>query len=271
MNKKKIIEWLKLNRNKIISIIFVILVLVTAFWYGGNSKESHGFKVNKTSEKISYEENLEKSTDDMNMLKDTTTEGESENTTTVIPEENSSEQNEQNNNDTGNISSEQIDNPHQIEPEIGQENNDSENGNSDRTENQTTTQKKNTCTISISCATILNNMDSLDKDKKSLVPSDGWILKEQTVVFNEGDSIFDVLQKVCMDNKIHMESSWTPLYNSAYIEGIYNLYEFDCGSLSGWMYNVDGEFFNSGSSKLKVQNGDNIRWVYTCNLGKDVK
>ena len=33
--------------------------------------------------------------------------------------------------------------------------------------------------------------------------------------------------------------SKTPIYNSAYIEGIHNLYEFDCGSLSGWenLYN----------------------------------
>lgn len=37
-----------------------------------------------------------------------------------------------------------------------------------------------------------------------------------------------------------MESNWTPAYNSAYIEGIGNLYEFDCGNLSGWMYSVNG-------------------------------
>lgn len=30
------------------------------------------------------------------------------------------------------------------------------------------------------------------------------------------------------------------MYNSAYIEGINNLYEFDCGELSGWMYKVNG-------------------------------
>ena len=37
----------------------------------------------------------------------------------------------------------------------------------------------------------------------------------------------------CKANKIHMESSFTPVYNSAYIEGIHNLYEFDVGKLSG--------------------------------------
>ena len=33
--------------------------------------------------------------------------------------------------------------------------------------------------------------------------------------------------------KIHMEFRNTPIYNSAYIMGINNLYEFDVGELSG--------------------------------------
>ena len=32
------------------------------------------------------------------------------------------------------------------------------------------------------------------------------------------------------------------MYNSYYVEGIGNLYEFDCGSESGWMYKVNGWF-----------------------------
>lgn len=130
--------------------------------------------------------------------------------------------------------------------------------------------KKPTCTISISCATILNNMDKLDRDKKDLVPKDGWILKPITVEFEEGETVFDLLKRICMDKKIHMESSWTPMYNSAYIEGIHNLYEFDCGSLSGWMYSVNGVYPNYGCSKAVIKEGDVIKWVYTCDLGNDV-
>ncbi len=81
-----------------------------------------------------------------------------------------------------------------------------------------------TCTFSISCETILDNWDLCADSKKPLVPSDGVILSSTTVSFSEGESVFDVLQRVCKDNKIHMESSWTPMYNSAYIEGINNLY-----------------------------------------------
>ncbi|MCQ2514740.1 MAG: DUF4430 domain-containing protein [Ruminococcus sp.] len=127
-----------------------------------------------------------------------------------------------------------------------------------------------TCTFSISCATILNNMDDLDPDKVELVPDDGWIFKPAEVQFNEGESVYEILQRVCMDNKIKMEYSWTPIYNSVYIEGIHDLYEFDCGSLSGWMYSVNDWFPNYGCSRYEVQNNDVICWKYTCNLGNDI-
>ncbi len=127
-----------------------------------------------------------------------------------------------------------------------------------------------TCTISISCATILDNMEQLEEEKEPLVPEDGWILEPVEVRFTEGESVFDVLLHTCQENKIHMEYTDTPMYNSAYIEGIHNLYEFDCGSLSGWMYSVNGWFPNYGCSRYALQDGDVVEWVYTCDLGKDV-
>lgn len=126
------------------------------------------------------------------------------------------------------------------------------------------------CTFSISCATVFDNMDKLNKSKKDIIPDDGWILEPVTVNFNEGESVFDVLKEVCKDNKIHLEFSFTPIYNSSYIEGINNLYEFDCGSLSGWMYEVNDWFPNYGCSRYEVKNGDVIEWQYTCNLGADI-
>ncbi len=127
-----------------------------------------------------------------------------------------------------------------------------------------------TCTFSIECSTILNNLADLDPDKLEMIPSNGVILTPITVTFYEGESVFDVLQRVCKDNKIHLESSWTPMYNSAYIEGIANLYEFDCGSLSGWMYRVNGWYPNYGSSQYILSDGDVVEWRFTCDLGKDI-
>ena len=127
-----------------------------------------------------------------------------------------------------------------------------------------------TCTFSIECSTILNNLDQLDSDKLEMVPSNGVILTRTTVTFYEGESVFDVLQRVCREYGIHMEASWTPIYNSAYVEGIHNLYEFDCGALSGWMYSVNGWYPNYGSSRYQLKDGDVVQWRYTCDLGNDI-
>lgn len=137
-------------------------------------------------------------------------------------------------------------------------------------EEKVTTDTNLYCTFTITCSTILDNMNDLDPEKVELVPKDGIIFKKQKVQFKEGESVFDVLKRVCKDNNIHMESSWTPMYNSAYVEGINNLYEFDCGSLSGWMYKVNEWFPNYGCSRYELKNGDDVVWCYTCNLGYDV-
>ena len=137
-------------------------------------------------------------------------------------------------------------------------------------QNSQVTDTAYSCTISISCATILDNMDQVEDQKKQLVPADGWLLPETVVTFYEGESVFDVLLRVCKENKLHMEYMDTPMYNSAYIEGIANLYEFDVGPLSGWMYNVNGWFPNYGCSRYALQDGDTVEWVYTCDLGADV-
>ena len=135
---------------------------------------------------------------------------------------------------------------------------------------KSTAERENTCTISISCASILDNLELCKPEKIELVPEDGWILEPVQVSFSSGESVFDVLQRVCQENRIHMEFTDTPLYNSAYIEGIGNLYEFDCGETSGWMYKVNDWFPNYGCSRYQLQNGDEIAWVYTCDLGDDV-
>ena len=128
-----------------------------------------------------------------------------------------------------------------------------------------------TCTIEIRCDTILNNMENLDNGKEVYVPSNGTILATSPVEFQEGETVFDVLTRVCDYAGIQIEYSWTPMYNSYYIEGNNNLYEFDCGNESGWMYKVNGWFPNYGCSSYTLEDGDVIVWCYTCNgLGADV-
>lgn len=130
--------------------------------------------------------------------------------------------------------------------------------------------KPHTCTLSIDCKTILDNKKDLEKEKESYVPKDGWIMKKRTVIFYEGESVFDVLLRETKKESIQMEYSMTPIYNSNYIEGIHNLYEFDCGRYSGWMYKVNDWYPNYGCSRYMLEDGDEICWRYTCDLGKDV-
>lgn len=127
-----------------------------------------------------------------------------------------------------------------------------------------------TCTLSVECSTILNNMGDLTEGKEDLVPSDGVIYGPYTVTFYQGESVYDVLLREMQSNRIHMEAEFTPMYNSAYVQGINNLYEKDCGSLSGWMYCVNGWFPNYGCSRYQLQDGDVVEWRYTCDLGRDL-
>lgn len=127
------------------------------------------------------------------------------------------------------------------------------------------------CTVTIRCDTILVNWDRLDPAKAGYVPEDGIILNPTMVAFTEGETAFDVLRRVCERMEIPLEYSWTPVYDSYYVEGIQHLYEFDCGARSGWMYEVNGWFPNYGCSSYTLSDGDSVVWCYTCiGLGADV-
>lgn len=132
-----------------------------------------------------------------------------------------------------------------------------------------TSVKKETVSLTVSAKTLLNNMDKLDKNKHGQVPKNGIIFSQEVPVYS-GDTVFDILSRSMKEEGIHLEASFTPMYKTNYIEGINNLYEFDAGELSGWMYKVNGSFPNYGASEIKVNPGDTIVWLYTCDLGEDI-
>ena len=136
--------------------------------------------------------------------------------------------------------------------------------------NQTITSpkpKNKTVTIAISCKTAINNGLN-EKPGFSHLPSNGVILQNMKVEFNEGDTVFDILVKITRKKGIHMEYRGSG--SNTYIEGINNLYEFDGGSNSGWMYSVNGVYPNYGVGAYKVKSSDVIKFNYTCNLGADL-
>lgn len=127
------------------------------------------------------------------------------------------------------------------------------------------------CTITIRCDTILQNFEQLDQAKRDYVPKNGCLLAKTKVTFEKGATVFDMLKKICKRKKIQLEYSWTPVYNNYYVEGMGQLYEFDCGYESGWVYLVDGKQASYGCSSYKLKGGEEIVWAYTCQgQGADV-
>ena len=129
---------------------------------------------------------------------------------------------------------------------------------------------KLTCTLEIRCDTLLGNLDKLTEGKAALVPEDGILLPVTEVEFTGGNSVFDVFRQTLKNQKIHFEYVDASAYDSVYIEGIGNLYEFDCGPQSGWMYSVNGTYPGLGCSGYTLADGDVIVFSYTLDLGADL-
>jgi predicted DNA-binding antitoxin AbrB/MazE fold protein len=264
---------MKMNKNKIIGLILVLVVLGFTFWWGGNAPGLRGWKIQEkgsVSSSIKNDSNVVPSSKetDKNSL---TAEEKLELAAKIAKEQLSDEVIiiEKGSVDYSASEGMEIDDstgkdkyltdpvpegkPVPVEPE-----------------NVEISSVAHTCFLSVNCNAINSNIKWLDKEKVELVTEDGVIFPLTEVTFYEGESVFNVLQREMKRHKIHMEFENTPMYNSAYIEGINNLYEFDCGELSGWMYKVDEWFPNYGCSRYKLEQGQIIEWVYTCDLGIDV-
>lgn len=125
-----------------------------------------------------------------------------------------------------------------------------------------------TCTISIDCSTILDNMDKLKRGKEGLIPSDGILLAKTEVQYEEGDTVFTMLKRELKSRKMHYDFEGSG--SSAYLAGLCNIYEFDCGKLSGWEFAVNGSFPSVGMGVYKLSPGDSVALIYTCDLGDDI-
>lgn len=120
--------------------------------------------------------------------------------------------------------------------------------------------------ISIRCDT------AAGKKTESDLPADGTILKRTELTIRDGDSVLDILIRAVKRNKIPLdyEGDEADSLSAAYVKGIDDLYEYDYGDQSGWLYRINGEFPGVACGDYPVSDQDVIEWVYTCNLGKDV-
>lgn len=249
---------MKQRKNKIILGAVVIAILAFAFWYGGDSPGLHGLESKPEENITASQDHISTPTDALSTESTNGEDTEAKQKSNKNPIKEADEVATKNKPPSTGKDKYLTDpvpegKPVPVEPE-----------------NILITDKELTCTLSVRCDTILNNMEWLDSAKVDIVPRDGVIFAEKTVVFYEGESVFNLLLREMKQNKIHMEFVNTPIYNSVYIEGIANLYEFDCGELSGWMYKVNDWFPNYGCSRYELKAGDKIEWLYTCDLGADI-
>lgn len=100
------------------------------------------------------------------------------------------------------------------------------------------------------------------------IPADGVILAESAFPIAAGDTVYTVLTDAARVHGFHMEGSGAN--GLMYIHGIGNIYEFDFGDLSGWVYSVNGESASVGCDQRLLKDGDRIEWRYTLELGRDL-
>ncbi len=103
-----------------------------------------------------------------------------------------------------------------------------------------------------------------------LTIGEGYIVKGKEVEFKDGDNAWVVLKKLLDQESIEYEADDNNQYGSVYIRSIGGIGEFDEGPLSGWMYNVNGNYPNFGISTYILKDGDILNLRYTTNLGHDV-
>ena len=114
-----------------------------------------------------------------------------------------------------------------------------------------------TVTLSIRCDTVAG---------ENGLPADGILLAPVKIPFKKGDSVYTALVTATADAGLPLD---TGLGTGGYVRGIGALHEFDFGSLSGWMYYVNGEAPSESSGAHPLRDGDVIEWRYTRNLGED--
>lgn len=92
----------------------------------------------------------------------------------------------------------------------------------------------------------------------------GLILDESNIKIKEGESVLNFTLRILGEKGISYKNK------NGYISSIDDQVEHDRGDGSGWMFSVNGVYPNVGAGSVTIKNGDNVKWLYTENLGEDI-
>ncbi len=107
----------------------------------------------------------------------------------------------------------------------------------------------------------------------------GEFIETVEVPFAEGENIPQVTLRLL--EALNIESEYSGAAESGfYLQAIKNfelnnvfyesLGEYDAGSQSGWMVTLNNWFMDQGASAFIVEDGDVIKWQYSCQWGADI-
>lgn len=119
--------------------------------------------------------------------------------------------------------------------------------------------QKITVTVSVDCKTAV----AAGYEQATSISSSGS-LAQKTVTLPKGASAFDALKA----SGLSVGSESTSM--GTYVYSIASLREKQCGSMSGWLYMVNGKILSKSCDSAILQSGDRVNWRYTCNGGKDL-
>ena len=109
-----------------------------------------------------------------------------------------------------------------------------------------------TGTLTVDCTRVSAELDS----EILSAESDGYILRDKEVGFDEGDTVEDVLKDTLTSDRIAFDIS------DGYVSGIGGVNTGDFGELSGWLYYVNGEMPSVGVGEYELSGGEDIKLVY---------
>jgi len=102
----------------------------------------------------------------------------------------------------------------------------------------------------------------------NIIPPSGVILPVTAFEIEDGDTVYDLLRLASRRYGVRVASRGTGAM--IYVEGIAQLFEFDGGPLSGWMYSVNDWYPNFGAGGYLLSPGDRVEWNFTTDLGQDL-
>lgn len=121
--------------------------------------------------------------------------------------------------------------------------------------------------VQIRCDEVSEAPEKLtDQALVGYIPEDGVAMARLKYIANEGDSVLEILEKICKNNNIEMKET-----EDGHIDAIGNLKTGDCGEGSGWVYLVNGKQRSEKPADCKVTDGDEIVWAFTLDGRKGIE